>query len=181
MIRIAINQAAFDVVAKTLPGGSAVMDKIEIVYFETDGGVRLGLNRPTVISKLTYCEWQRNGTDEFAKATDRSFTKTGEGEWGYIPNDVRETLAVMIAPSIVETLRPFAFAADWPQCRSPWTASMAYPWASSLATWTERCASPKPSRRESSISTTRAPTGRSTSPLAAARAPGAASVGSAAA
>ena len=113
MIRIAINQAPFDVVAKTLPGGSAVMDKIEIVYFETDGGVRLGLNRPTVISKLTYCEWQRNGTDEFAKATDRSFTKTGEGEWGYIPNDVRETLALLIAPSIVETLRPFASAADW--------------------------------------------------------------------
>ena len=88
------------------------MDKIEIVYFETDGGVRLGLNRPTVISELTYCEWQRNGTDEFAKATDRSFAKTGEGGWGYIPNDVRETLALMIAPSIVETLRPFACAAD---------------------------------------------------------------------
>ena len=157
------------------------MDKIEIVYFETDGGMRLGRNRPTVMTELTYCEWRRNGAEEFAKATDRSLTQTGEGEWGYVPNDVRETLALMIAPSIVETLRPFASAADWPQCRSPWTASMAYPWESSRATWTERCASPKPSRRGSSISTTRAPTGRSTFHLGAARARGAASVGSAAA
>jgi hypothetical protein len=93
-------------------GGSAEMDKIEIVYFETDGGLRLGRNRPTVMTELTYCEWRRNGAGEFAKATDGSFTKTGEGEWGYIPNDVRETLALMIAPSIVETLRPFASAAD---------------------------------------------------------------------
>jgi len=89
------------------------MDKIEIVFFETDGGVRLGRNRPTVITELTYCEWRRNGTEEFAKATDRSFTKNGEGGWGYIRNDVRETLALMIAPSIVETSRPFAAAADW--------------------------------------------------------------------
>jgi hypothetical protein len=29
---------------------------------------------------------------EYAKATDGSFTKPGEGEW-VIPNDVRETLA----------------------------------------------------------------------------------------
>jgi hypothetical protein len=88
------------------------MDKIEILYFETDGGLRLGSNRPTVMTKLTYCEWRRNGACEFAKAINGSFTKTGEGEWGYIPNDVRETLALMIAPSIVETLRPFASAAD---------------------------------------------------------------------
>ena len=54
------------------------MDKIEIVFFETDGGVRLGRNRPTVITELTYCEWRRNGTEEFAKATDRSFTKTAK-------------------------------------------------------------------------------------------------------
>ena len=88
------------------------MDKIEIVCFETDGGLRLGRNRPTVMTELTYCEWRRNGAGEFANATDGSFTQTGEGEWGYIPNDVRETLALMIAPSIVETLRPFASAAD---------------------------------------------------------------------
>jgi hypothetical protein len=84
------------------------MDQIEIVYFETDGGVRPGRNRPTVMTELTHCEWRRNGTNEFAKATDPS-----EGEWGYVPNDVRETLALMIAPSIIETLRPFASAADW--------------------------------------------------------------------
>ena len=89
------------------------MDKIEIVYFETDGGLRMGRNCPAVMTELTYCEWRRNGADEFARATDRSFTQSGEGEWGYVPNDVRETLALMIAPSIVETLRPFASAADW--------------------------------------------------------------------
>jgi len=101
------------------------MDKIEIVFFETDGGVRLGRNRPTVMTELTYCEWRRNGAEEFAKATDRSFTKTGEGEWGYIPDDVRETLALVIAPSIVETLRPFAFAADWHDGRGD--DELAYP------------------------------------------------------
>ena len=89
------------------------MDKIEIVYFETDGGLRMGRNCPAVMTELTYCEWRRNGADEFARATDRSFTQSGEGEWGYVPNDVRETLALMIAPSIVETLQPFASAADW--------------------------------------------------------------------
>ena len=83
-----------------------MIDEIEIVRFETDGGVRLGRNRPTAITELTYCEWRRNGAEEFATATDRSFTKTGEGEWDYIPNDVRETPALIIAPSIVETLRP---------------------------------------------------------------------------
>ena len=66
-----------------------MIDEIEIVRFETDGGVRLGRNRPTAITELTYCEWRRNGAEEFATATDRSFTKTGEGEWDYIPNDVR--------------------------------------------------------------------------------------------
>jgi hypothetical protein len=94
-------------------GGSAAMDKIEIVYFETDGGVRQSRNHPTVITELTYCEWRRNGAVEFARATDQCFTKTGEGGWGYIPDDVLETLALMIAPSIIETLRPFASAADW--------------------------------------------------------------------
>ena len=39
------------------------MDKIEIVYFETDGGLRLGRNSPTVMTELTYCEWRRNADD----------------------------------------------------------------------------------------------------------------------
>ena len=61
------------------------MDKIEIVCFETDGGLRLGRNRPTVMTELTYCEWRRNGAGEFANATDGSFTQTGEGEWVIFP------------------------------------------------------------------------------------------------
>ena len=62
-----------------------MMDKIEIVYFETDGGVRLGRNRPTVMTELTYCEWRRNGTDEFAKATDRSSPKRAKANGTIFP------------------------------------------------------------------------------------------------
>ncbi len=61
-------------------------------------------------TKMTYAEWTRNGVPQWAHADEAKFDPLGElpedatdggnGEVRGIPDDVRETLALLIAPSL---------------------------------------------------------------------------------
>ena len=81
------------------------MSKIGVTYWEADeksfGGV------PQPITRLVYAEWIRDGLPEqgYATAEDDSYCGTRDEGMHYIPDDVRETLALLIAPHLRERLK----------------------------------------------------------------------------
>ena len=72
-------------------------DTITITYWEGDDK-QVGQKAP--FTKITYAEWVRNGIDEWARADESLWDDPGAGEVCGIPDDVRETLALLIAPSL---------------------------------------------------------------------------------
>lgn len=73
------------------------MSNIVITYWEGDES----LAKPA-ITRLVYAEWTRNGVKEHAYATqdDDPYGKEDDAADNVIPDDVRETLALLIAPSL---------------------------------------------------------------------------------
>ncbi len=73
----------------------AMTDTITITYWEGDE------SKTHPLTKLYYAEWTRNGIAEYAHADEELFTADPrDNEVRGIPDDVRETLALLIAPSL---------------------------------------------------------------------------------
>lgn len=74
-------------------------DKIEIRYFETNADALNG----GPLSRLVYAEWKRNGVPEMAYASeeDDAYRRTADAGLHEIPDDVREEIALKIAPSLL--------------------------------------------------------------------------------
>ena len=89
---------------------------IVINYWEGDDVQHAPLvseRRP--FTKLAYAEWTRDGREEWAHADENKFKGGDEtegdgpledGEVRGIPDDVRETLALLIAPSLAAKVQP---------------------------------------------------------------------------
>ncbi len=72
-------------------------DTIVITYWEGDDRQ---VAPKTPFTKMIYAEWTRNGVEQWARADDTLWDAPGKGEVLGIPDDVRETLALLIAPSL---------------------------------------------------------------------------------
>ena len=72
-------------------------DKIEILYMECDENY----SSKSPMTKLTYCEWRRNGKVEFSMNDGDTEEEGGTGCVPEIPDDVRVALALLIAPGLI--------------------------------------------------------------------------------
>ncbi len=72
-------------------------DTIVITYWEGDDRQ---VPPKTPFTKMINAEWTRNGVEQWARADDTLWDAPGKGEVLGIPDDVRETLALLIAPSL---------------------------------------------------------------------------------
>ena len=87
-------------------------DEIIITYWEGDDVQHATPKNPKrPFTALTYAEWTRNGRAQWARADENKFNfgeetpcdELGDGQVRAIPDDVRETIALMIAPSLRKT------------------------------------------------------------------------------
>ncbi len=86
-------------------------DQIIITYWEGDDVQHTRTGKPqSPFTKMVYAEWTRNGVPQWGFADEEKFdplaelpedqTEGANGEVRGIPDDVRETLALLIAPSL---------------------------------------------------------------------------------
>ena len=86
------------------------MNDIKVIYWEGND------NKDVPFTSLYYAEWKRDGRSEWAYADDARFNygedtdadaiESPMGSWQVrtIPDDVRETIAIIVAPSLADKL-----------------------------------------------------------------------------